>query len=84
MSVEPRDMSVEPRDMSVADPPDLSRPRDLAGDEQDFSMPSGDLAGYFDTDLGCYAFGYACNNDPSCCQKCCAGGCAVFGFCALQ
>jgi hypothetical protein len=77
--------TAEPRDMSYEPPPDLSRINDLARDPRDFStLPPDDMAGYFDTDLGCYAFGYACNNDPACCATCCAGGCTVFGYCALD
>ena len=85
-SVEPRDMSEDPRDMAVEPPRDLSSPvRDLGRDPRDFSsLPPGDLSGLVDNDLGCYELGYQCNSDPTCCAHCCAGGCTMFGYCALE
>ena len=74
-----------PPDLSSPDGP--STPPDLSWTppDDDLGEPPADDMGssMIDTDLGCYAFGYACNGDPGCCSHCCAGGCATVGICAL-
>ncbi|MDB4967349.1 MAG: hypothetical protein JWN44_3038 [Myxococcales bacterium] len=62
-------------DMTLPMTGDLSMSRDLAGAPADMVVVSGDMA--------CFAFGHTCA-DNACCMQCCAGGCTVFGYCALQ
>jgi hypothetical protein len=71
--------------MSVAD--DLATPiddtHDLAWPVPDLARPPVDDMSPSTGDLGCLAFGYACNGDPTCCAQCCNGGCTIFGYCGL-
>lgn len=69
------------QDFALPTTADLSTPP-----SGDLSMPaSGDMAhGGGPSDMACFAFGYECNSDQTCCNQCCAGGCTIFGYCALQ
>ena len=49
----------------------------------DMAHGPGDMAHATSSDMACFGFGYGCNSDPTCCAQCCAGGCTVFGYCAL-
>lgn len=62
-------MSLMPGDMAMSMSADMSNvPADLAMGPADMS---------------CLPFPYQCNSDPTCCAKCCVGGCAPAGNCAL-
>lgn len=62
-------MSMMPGDMTMSMGGDMSKsPADLA------MGPS---------DMSCFPYPYQCNSDPTCCAKCCVGGCALAGNCAL-
>ena len=62
----------------------MSMPADMAMSmSMDMSQGPGDMA-HASTDMACFDFGHGCNSDPACCAQCCAGGCTIFGYCALQ
>ncbi len=63
-------MSTMPGDMSMATGGDMAQ-------------APGDMA-HVSSDMACFGFGYGCNGDQTCCNQCCAGGCTIFGYCALQ
>jgi hypothetical protein len=64
-------------DFSMPATGDMTMSRDLATGAADMTMPgTADMA-------GCFAFAHGCSSDPVCCAQCCAGGCTVFGYCAL-
>jgi hypothetical protein len=58
-------------------------PGDMAtSTSADMSKPPADLA-MGPADMSCLPYPYQCNSDPTCCAKCCVGGCALAGNCAL-
>ena len=61
----------------------MSLPADMAMSSMDMAKGPGDMA-HASTDMACFDFGHGCNSDPTCCAQCCAGGCTIFGYCALQ
>ena len=64
-------------DMAMSMPGDMamSMPGDMAHAPADLTM--------MPSDMSCFPYPYQCNGDPTCCMKCCAGGCALAGNCAL-
>jgi hypothetical protein len=53
---------------------------DMSTTDMASSMPDLAMGG---SDMSCYPFGFECNGEPTCCSRCCAGGCASIGWCAL-
>lgn len=53
----------------------------LPGGVVDMAMSTVDMAPA-SADMSCCPFTYQCNGDPTCCAQCCAGGCALIGWCA--
>jgi hypothetical protein len=62
-------MSMMPGDMTMSTNADMSKP------PADLAMGPADMS--------CLPYPYQCNSDPTCCAKCCVGGCALAGNCAL-
>jgi hypothetical protein len=62
-------MSMMPGDMTMSTSADMSKP------PADLAMGPADMS--------CLPYPYQCNSDPTCCAKCCVGGCALAGNCAL-
>jgi hypothetical protein len=62
-------MSMMPADMTMSTSADMSKP------PADLAMGPADMS--------CLPYPYQCNSDPTCCAKCCVGGCALAGNCAL-
>ena len=62
-------MSMMPGDMA------MSLASDMAKSPADLAMGPSDMS--------CLPYPYQCNGDPTCCAKCCVGGCALAGNCAL-
>lgn len=68
---------------STVDDLAMSMPLDMSmATSGDMAKAPGDMA-QAPSDMACFGFGHGCDYDPTCCSQCCAGGCTLFGYCAL-